>query len=103
MVEERVVEPRSRSRSSSPTAPTPDELTRLLEVLPPSTFRFLTADMPEDYAAIAYVLYWNRRYGSNEVPHDDLRKEAEALIIATTGRDLPEQRYQQMLDALYGW
>lgn len=90
-----------RDRGSTPASPTPEEFVRIFDVIPIKTYLFFATDNPEDYTAVAYVLHWNRRYGSNEIHHEDLRSQAEALTIATGGRDLPEERFQPMVDALH--
>lgn len=92
-------------RVAAPPAqgPTAEEVRRVLLAIPKDSYRFLTAENSEEYATIAYVLYWNRRYGLNEVQHDDLRRDSEAVLAAMTGGSLEEGRFQAMLDYLYEW
>src|SRR5438067_10256038 len=89
--------------AQSTQGPTAEEVRRLLLAIPKDAYRFLTADNSEEYATIAYVLYWNRRYGLNEVQHDDLRRDSEAVLAAMTGGSIDEGRFQPMLDNLYEW
>ena len=83
--------------------PAADRVLALLNVLPRDTFAFLTAPNARDYMGILYVLYWNTRWKSPEVLHDDLHAKVNTLIRQISYEPLRDAEFNSLLSKLHEW
>lgn len=83
--------------------PNPTRVLTLLQALPPTTFAFLTAPNARDYLTILYVLYWNTRWRSPELQHEDLFAQVNTIVRNLALDPLTDAEFNRLSIQLSDW